>query len=271
MTEQKIIHKLDVIIHAVKKKIGINIDNLKPAFLKRRVLYRMRALEITNYEEYVAKLSTDFEEAQALYSAISINVTKFFRDPNVWNFLRDSAVPELINRPGIMSFSAWSCACASGEEPHSISILLDEVLKPKKLTYQVLATDISEIALNHSKQGQYEKANLVNVSEKQLATYFDTTPEGKFLVKSHIRNKISYQKNDMMKFTSGNFDMIFCRNVLIYYEKSTHQKLYEKFASCLKKNGLLILGQDESMIGTEGHQYFELIDPKQRVYRKISQ
>jgi len=270
LSEQKIIDKLDVIIEAMKKKTGKNFDNLKPSFLERRVLFRMRTLEISNYEEYVQLISFDFDEAQLLYSAISINVTKFFRDPDVWDYLRDTAIPELICRPGMLSFSAWSCACASGEEPHSISILLNEVLAKKRMNYQVLATDISDLALNHSKEGLYVKANLVNVSQNQLNTYFDETPEGKFLVKSQIRNKISYQKGDMMKNSSGTFDIIFCRNVLIYYEKSSHQKLYEKFASSLKRNGLLVLGQDESMIGTEGHIFFELVDPKQRVYRKIS-
>ena len=270
MSTLKIIDKLSPLINSVKSKTGIDISNFKPAFLERRVLYRMRILELDNYADYLNQLSSTIDEAQMLYMALSINVTKFFRDPDVWVFLDNIAIPNLIKDLHPKQISVWSCACASGEEPHSLSILLGEYYKHKQIPYRILATDISQKALDHSKEGVYVDANLIHVSLERLAENFTQTSDGKFQVKLHLRNKITYQKINMMKNISGTFNIIFCRNVLIYYDKQTHEEIFKMFNSKLKKNGLLVLGQDESMIGTNGNKLFELLDPKNRVYKKIS-
>ncbi len=269
MSSLKIVDRLTPLFNSVKSKTGIDISNFKPTFLERRIQYRMRLLELDNYADYLNLLSRDCDEPKLLYLALSINVTKFFRDPPVWVFLDSIAIPELITASNLRSISAWSCACASGEEPHSVSILLDEYYKQKQITYSVLATDISQKAIEHSKKGIYVDANLIHVSPKRLDENFTQISDGKYQVKTSIRNKITYQKIDMVKRMLNTFDIIFCRNVLIYYDKNTHESLFKMFHSKLRPNGLLVLGQDESMIGTKGNQYFELLDPKNRVYKKI--
>ena len=270
MNSLKIIDRLTPLFNSVNSKIGIDISNFKPAFLERRIQYRMRILEVDNYADYLNLLASNYEEAKMLYLALSINVTKFFRDPSVWVFLDNVAIPELIAASKLRHISAWSCACASGEEPHSVSILLDEYYKQKQITYSILATDISQKAIDYSKEGIYVDANLIHVSPERVNENFTKMPDGKFQVKIAIRNKITYQKIDMVKGIPNTFDIIFCRNVLIYYNKDTHESLFKMFHSKLKSNGLLVLGQDESMIGTKGNQYFELLDPKNRVYKKIN-
>lgn len=266
--EQKIIDKLDAAILATKNKPGVALGNLRPAFLERRILFRMRTLRISDYSEYVQLLTTSFDESKLLQSELSINVTKFFRDPYVWDFLQQSVIPGLLTESRVIGISAWSCACASGEEAHSISILLNESLLNSGINYNVFATDISSDAIEHSKNGIYTKDNLVNVSDQRLLKFFEKTPEGKFLVNSQIRNKIKYSQHNMTLLTGHHFDIIFCRNVLIYYSKDIHATLFKTFSKQLKKNGILVLGQDESMIGTDGNELFELLDPKNRVYRK---
>ncbi len=270
MSSLKIVDKLTPLFNSVKSKTGMDISNFKHTFLERRIHYRMRILGVDDYADYLNLLSSNHDEPKMLYMALSINVTKFFRDPSVWDFLDNIAIPELITASNLRSISAWSCACASGEEPHSVSILLDEYYKQKQITYSVFATDISQKAIEHSKEGIYVDANLINVSSERMDENFTKISDGKFQVKIAIRNKITYQKIDMVKGIPKTFDIIFCRNVLIYYDKDTHESLFKMFHSKLKSNGLLVLGQDESMIGTKGNQYFELLDVKNRVYKKIN-
>lgn len=267
--EPKIIHKLDLVINEVKKKTGINIQNFKHAFLERRILYRMRNLGISDYDEYLKLISTSFDEAKSLYAIFSINVTKFFRDPHVWKKLEQDIVPELLNKTRFSPIRAWSCGSASGEESHSISILLNESLHGHRFGYQVYATDISIDAIDHAKKGIYQNENLINVSTQRLNTYFEKSLEGTYQVTPQIGKQIEYEVVDMMKISGKLFDIIFCRNVLIYYNKETHEQIFKKFANVLKKDGILVLGQDESMIGTDGDNFFDLIYPKERIYKKI--
>jgi len=268
--EVKVIHKLDPVFHEVKKKTGISIDNFKPSFLERRINYRMRNLKISNYDEYLKLLATSYDEAKLLYLSLSINVTKFFRDPHVWDKLEQEAVPDFLQTSRFSPVHAWCCASASGEEPHSISILINDSLKGNKIGYRVYASDISEKAINHAKKGIYTKSNLVHVNTERLDKYFKRTADKKFQVTNEISKQIEYEKIDMMKVTGKLFDIVFCRNVLIYYDRDLHEQIFKKFSDVLKKNGLLILGQDESMIGTQGDDYFDLPYPKERIYRKKS-
>ena len=121
------------------------------------------------------------------------------------------------------------------------------------------------------KKDYTEMKNLVNVSAERLNTYFEKTPEGQYQVNSQIGQRIEYEKMDMMKTTRKLFDIVFCRNVLIYYDRDAHEQIFKKFADVLKKDGILVLGQDESMIGTKGNELFDLSYAKERIYRKKSQ
>lgn len=261
--------KLDLIVSEVKKKTGINIEDLKPSFLERRVLYRMRAAGITNFDDYLKTLISDPNEAKTLYASISINVTKFFRDPHVWNKITESVLPSLLTQVRFSSLSAWSCGCASGEEPYSISIMLANFLRHKKLSYHVFATDINPIAIEHAKKGVYNEMNLVNVKDLNKQTYFEKLSEKEFKIKAAYKNQIKFQSLDMLYNTKNQYDLIFCRNVLIYYDKIRHEKIFEKFYNSLKDNGFLILGQDESMIGTKARELFNLVYPRERIYQKL--
>ena len=268
MTELKSIHKLDIIKSEVKKKTGKDIDNLKPTFLERRILYRMRILGIKDHEEYIQKISTSVDEAKSLYVAFSINVTKFFRDPQVWEKLEKEIMPKFLTPVRFSSIHAWSCGSASGEEPHSISMLLKDTLKQKGTSYQVYANDISPEAIARAKKGIYRDVNLVNVNSKRLNDYFNKTSEGQYEVIPEIKNQIEYENIDMMNTKRKHFDIIFCRNVLIYYDKDLHETIFKKFSEMLKKDGILILGQDESMVGTKGSDFFETLHSKERIYQK---
>ena len=267
-TDPKISKHLTKIKLEVKKKTGKSIDEFKPSFLERRILYRMKVIGISNGEEYTKLLSTSWEEAEFLYAAFSINVTKFFRDPHVWNKLEGEIIPKIINESKFNSIYAWSCGSASGEEPHSISIALNDLLKQNNKTYQIYANDINPDAIIRAKKGIYRKANLVNVNNERLTKYFTGDSKGNYQVISKIKNQIKFENVDMMKTSENLFDIIFCRNVLIYYDKDSYEDIYQKFSQSLKEGGILVLGQDESMIGTRGNDFFEIAYSKERIYKK---
>jgi chemotaxis protein methyltransferase CheR len=271
LIESKTSHHIEKIISEIKKKTGKNIQDFKPVFLERRIQYRMRILNITELGEYVELLSNSWNEAQSLYGSFSINVTKFFRDPQVWEKLEKETIPNLIAKSKSSRIKVWSCGSASGEEPHSISIMLDKLLKGSGKDYGIYANDINHDALIRAQKAEYRNANLVNVSNLIINNYFEKISEKFYKVKLNIRNKIQYEEMDLMKTSGRMFDIIFCRNVLIYYDKNSQEDIYRKFSELLRDGGILVLGQDESMIGTKGKEFFELLDPKERIYQKISQ
>lgn len=268
MIESEISFQLESIISEIRKKTGKNIQDFKPVFLERRVQYRMRILNISDLDEYIKLLTSSWNEAEALYSSFSINVTKFFRDPQVWEKLEQETISNLIGNSKTFPIKAWSCGSASGEEPNSISIILRELLKGSGHNYQIYANDINQDAINRAKKGIYRNANLVNVNNQRKRNYFDKISEDQYQIKHEIKNKIEYENIDLMKTYGKVFDIIFCRNVLIYYDKNSQEGIYRKFSESLRDGGVLVLGQDESMIGTRGKEYFELLHPKERIYRK---
>lgn len=259
---------LDKIRTEIKIKTGKNIDDFKPAFLERRILYRMGINGIANFDEYLKLLSTNLEEANNLYLAFSINVTKFFRDPHVWEKLEKEIIPNLINKSKCHTACVWSCGCATGEEPHSVSITLNEVLKSRDVKYEIFANDINLDAISRAKKGIYRDANLVNINTERRVKYFEKLEDDQYQIKSSISDQVKYENIDMMKITKKKFHMIFCRNVLIYYDKHRYKAIFKKFADSLTENGILILGQNESMFDTIGNNLFSTLYPKERIYQK---
>lgn len=271
LIESKTSHHIEKIISEIKKKTGKSIQEFKPVFLERRIQYRMRMLNIPELKEYVELVSSSCNEAESLYSSFSINVTKFFRDPQVWEKLEKETIPNLIEKSKFSTIKIWSCGSASGEEPHSISIMLHELLKGTGKDYRIYANDINNHALIRAEKAVYRNANLVNMSNLKINRYFEKISEEYYQVKLNIRNKIQYEEMDLMKTAGHMFDIIFCRNVLIYYDKNSQESIYKKFSELLIDGGILILGQDESMIGTKGKEFFKILDPKERIYQKIPQ
>ncbi len=270
MIESRTSYYIEKIISEIKKKTGKSIQEFKPVFLERRIQYRMRILNISELKEYFELLSNSWNEAELLYNSFSINVTKFFRDPQVWEKLEKETIPNLIEKLKLSAIKVWSCGSASGEEPHSIAIMLDRLLKGSGHDYRIYANDINHHALIRAQKAEYRNANLVNAGNDIIINYFEKISEEYYKVKDNIRNKIQYEEINLMESSECMFDIIFCRNVLIYYDKKSQEDIYKKFSEALKDGGILIIGQDESMIGTKGKEFFELLDPKERIYQKTS-
>lgn len=188
-------------------------------------------------------LKKDPEQRQRFLDFITINVTEFFRNPEIFreaekeikNMLYSSKEPLKI----------WSAACSIGAEPYSIAIILDKLDSLRK--NNIIATDIDSTILNKAKLGEYTENEIKNVEKQDLDKYFRIVGD-KYIIVDKIKKMITFKKHDLILDSyDNNFDLVICRNVVIYFNQDVKEKIYKKFSQSLKKGGLLFVGATESI------------------------
>lgn len=235
----------DVFKKQVKKLTGLDLNSYKHQ-IHRRVHMLMDRWKITAYEEYFRTIRENDLKLREFLDYLTINVSEFFRNPPKWTELREIILPELIARRGRRQVKIWSAGCATGEEPYSLAILsLEERLSARQ---PVLASDIDAGALALAKKGHYLKRQLLNVPPDLLEKYF--TPEEKetYRVRDEVKGQVAFQRLNLVEdvFDSG-FDLILCRNVVIYFSSETKVLLYNKFLRALSPGGYLLVGSTEQI------------------------
>jgi len=247
----------------------------KKGLLKARLTKYLRKSRYRSLEEYYQCLMNDDtgEEMVHLLDVISTNLTYFFREPKHYDFLRGKALPqvaEICKNLNKRAIRVWSAGCSSGEEAYSLGIVLNEFIGPREgLQIQILATDISTKVLNKASDGIYEKEKLEKIPYDLKSRYFQrgiNKRSGYFRVKPQLRKVISFRRLNLMEpFPPGStFHIIFCRNVMIYFDKHTQARIVEKFYDALEKGGFFFIGHSESL--TNINHAFQYIQPS--VYRK---
>ena len=160
----------------IEHLLHIKCSNYKEDYIKRRLASRMNALNIQNYGAYKRLILSNPEEQEKLRNALTINVTKFFRDPEIFETVKRDVIPEILKKK--QRIRIWSAGCSSGEEPYTYAIILYELgMVNKTLDAKILATDIDLEILKRAKEGVYEKAALVNMNESQIRRYFNLRPD----------------------------------------------------------------------------------------------
>ncbi|MBI1829080.1 MAG: protein-glutamate O-methyltransferase CheR [Thaumarchaeota archaeon] len=263
---------VDPILNLIIKKFslrGLDLQQYKTSFLKRRIDARIRVQGLDSYLQYVSLLDKDPSEYTALFKSISINVTSFFRDKEVFSTFSNEIIPKLLSEKSkSQTIRVWSAGCATGEEAYSLAILLYEKFVKSDLgAFKVYATDISAKAVETAKIGRYTSDSLKNVSNEFLAKYFHVHSNGEYQVHQEIKNYVTFNVGDIAAFPITYLDVIFCRNILIYIEKETQYSILQKFHFSLKTSSYLVLGMDESIRGQQSH-LFKSILPRQRIYQK---
>ena len=254
-----------------QKNRGLDLSYFKPAFLSRRIGVRMKMLNLTSSSQYAQLLNSDTNEIGTLYDSLSINVTKFYRDKHVWQVFSNKIIPNLLkNSKPHETLRIWSCGCATGEEPYSLAIMFNEALKESKIKFKVLATDINSKALEHARRGLYTSDNLKNLDSLYVTKYFKTNHNGTYKIIDKIKNKVSFSIGDITTFPVSYLDVIFCRNLLIYYGKDAQDLIFKKFHTVLKSNRYLVLGMDETLWGHKLQNSFLSLYPRDRIYQKKS-
>ncbi|ENJ9652680.1 protein-glutamate O-methyltransferase CheR [Clostridium botulinum] len=247
----------------VLKDFGINLKAYKQNQLQRRILSLMSRVGVNSVEEYINLLKKNKDQRIKFLDFITINVSEFFRNPEIFDELEKKIKVELLNNtPG--SLKIWSAACSIGAEPYSLSIIMDEISPNKK--HKIIATDLDMTILQRAKEGIYAQAEIKNVKKERLEKYF--TKEGeKYKIKSSIKNVVTFKKHDLILDNyEKDFDLIVCRNVVIYFNQDIKDNIYKKFSESLKKGGLLFVGATESIYNYKDYG-FEKVSTF--IYRKI--
>jgi chemotaxis protein methyltransferase CheR len=263
--------QFDKISQLVYQISGIDLHEGKEELVKARLLKRLRHLKISNFDRYLKYLAHDKNgiEVQAMVDMLTTNKTHFFRESEHLDFLKDEIIPGLSTGP----VRIWSAGCSSGEEPYSIAIILREnIPEIEKRDVRILATDISDRMMDRARQGLYDEDTLKFMPAQFKHKYFKRAESGgvrKYHVAPRLQSMVSFAKLNLMEEwpMSGLFDVIFCRNVMIYFDKPTQEKLVKRFWSMLQDGGYLLVGHSESLTFLT-HDYRYL---KPAVYQKVKQ
>lgn len=241
---------------------GIKLPPAKKAMLESRLGKKVKQLGMNSYKEFLDYIFSDQGKKKELLNVIDLvttNKTDFLREPLHFQFLKDVLLPGYVHKAGLRNIKIWSAACSTGEEPYSLIMALEE-FKRKNIgfEYSLSASDISIRAIQAAHRGIYtlERIDTIPVEWKRL--YFlkskDTTRR-LVRVKPAYRNKITYKRinlvADVYGVTQESMDIIFCRNVLIYFDKATQEQVIRKLTACLKPGGILFLGHSESTMGMD--------------------
>jgi chemotaxis protein methyltransferase CheR len=251
------------------EKTGIDLRNGKEMLVSSRLGKKIRELTFNSFEQYYQHVVDDRSGAALteMIDALTTNYTSFFREPAHFDFLRQTVLPWLQNRDRI---SLWSAACSTGEEPYSLAFCLLETLGQSALSkMRILATDVSTRVLETARRAVYPAARLGEMAPQQLRQYVlrgEQRWRDCYLVKKEVRNAIEFRRVNLMEPFSniGMFPVIFCRNVMIYFDRATQQDLVNRLAACLEPGGYLFVGHSESLSGVE--QPLQYVRPA--VYRK---
>jgi chemotaxis protein methyltransferase CheR len=239
---------LRALVHQVT---GISLAENKRNLVYGRLSRRLRALRLGSFAEYRRLLESDPEGAERVefVNAITTNLTSFFREKHHFEYLREKRLAALSHAKPGQRFRIWSAGCSTGEEPYSIAMTVREVLgENPRVDLKILATDLDSEVLNRARNGVYGADHVKGVSPTLLGKYFDAKA-GKFQVKPTVSRLITFKQLNLMHELPmrGQLDIIFCRNVVIYFDKDTQRRLFQQYARLQRPGDLLFIGHSESL------------------------
>jgi PAS domain S-box-containing protein len=268
----EILTALDKIIILLRDRSGNDFSLYKTSTLQRRIERRMAVHQIDTLDGYLHHLRTNPGEIDLLFKELLIGVTSFFRDPEVWEALRDEVLPALLaQHPGGRALRAWVAACSTGEEAYSLAIVFREALERCKLearfVLQIYATDLDADAIETARKGLYRRNIEADVSAERLSRYFVPVQDDGYCVSKNIREMVVFATQNVLSdppFTK--LDLLTCRNLLIYFSGQLQKKVLPLFHYALNPGGILLLGSAET-VGSYGH-LFRSLHSRARLYTR---
>lgn len=258
-------------------EVGINITPVKKVMLEGRLHKRLRSLGMVSFEEYRDYLFSDegkSSELAFMIDEVTTNKTDFFREPAHFQFLTSHVLPALFKSEKYTAsnrLTIWSAGCSSGEEPYTIAMVVkDHMADNGERPFQVIATDISRRMLDKGCKAVYEIEKTIpipNPIKKKFLLRSKNPAVGVVRIAPEIRSCVAFRRLNFMDYDFGfreQIDVIFCRNVIIYFDKMVQEKLLNKFCQCMKKGGFIFMGHSETLFGME--LPLEQVSPT--VYRK---
>ncbi len=261
---------------AVRKTLyelaGISLNDGKSDLVYGRLARRLRSLRMTSFSEYLGYIHSASGEDEIVHfiNALTTNLTAFFREPHHFEFLTDTALPEtMLRHRSDHRIRLWSAGCSTGEEPYSIAMILSESpLLGSPWNTRLLATDLDSNVVATAREGRYAEQRIAGLTRARSKKWFHTLPGGKDVqVKSTLQDVITFKQLNLMHDwpMHGPFDIIFCRNVVIYFDKPTQKQLFDRYADILVDGGYLFLGHSETMHKLSDR--FKLVG--KTIYRKV--
>ena len=262
---------INKIIILLREQSGHDFSLYKMNTLYRRIERRKSIHQINKIQDYVVFLRQNPGEIRILFKELLIGVTSFFRDPSVWDELRDTILPSLVKElPNGHILRAWVPACSTGEEAYSLAIIFKEALEKvdsqKNLSLQIFATDLDQDAIDKARKGFFPFSIEAEVSPERIRKFFTKEPNG-FRVNNTIREMVIFAPQNVIKdppFTR--IDILTCRNMLIYMETVLQRKLLALFKYSLNMGGIMVLGSAETL--GQQHEHFQEINPKLKIFKR---
>ncbi|RUT36084.1 protein-glutamate O-methyltransferase CheR [Paenibacillus zeisoli] len=231
-------------IQSVKQHTGIDLAQYKEAQMKRRLTTLRTKNGHSTFSSFFSAMMADKKLFYEFLDKMTINVSEFWRNPNRWEVLRDKIIPELVASRSRLK--VWSAACSTGEEPYTISMILSD-LGLLQSSY-LLASDIDEGALAKANEGLYLERSLKDVPEEVSRRYFKPEGSAMYRIDDKLKKAVTFKKQNLLldRFEED-FDLIVCRNVMIYFTEEAKSALYTKFANALRPGGILFVGSTEQI------------------------
>ena len=229
---------------SVLQLTGIDLNAYKENQMKRRIDSLIQRSKLHGYQEYIRVLRLDNEKLEEFKGYITINVSEFFRNAEQWVTLNEKILPMIKREDGI---KVWSAACSTGDEPYSATMLLAEHYPLSKI--KILATDIDKQVLHKARSGLYSDKSLKGLPAQMRLKYFEPKGDGIFEISGDIRKCVNFREHDLLNSSYPmDFDLIICRNVLIYFTDEAKTAVFKRFSSSLKNDGILFLGSTEQIL-----------------------
>lgn len=255
------------------KKTKINLALYKENQMKRRIeTFIAQEIGDVDYKSFIERLDKDVDLLNRFKDRITINVTEFYRNPNMWDNLRANVIPYLLKTSKKKKLNIWSAGCSTGEEPYSLAMLLEDEFS--HVEWKILATDLDELVLKKCKSGRYSLYQVDTLDEKKKKKYFKEVPSSQishsegflssekvFEISPELRKNIEFKQHNLLedKFPSD-VDLILCRNVVIYFTEDTKSELYQRFSNSLRQDGILVIGNTEHIVDYRNKGFEKMAD-----------
>lgn len=256
------------LVQYIGQTLDIQCRNYKEDYIQRRLLSRMRSTGTSSYADYLEYLKTSAPEPEILRKALTINVTEFFRDQEMYEFLKDVIFPDLFRQR--KRIRIWCAGCSTGEEPYSIAMILSEILSGNRdLSARIYATDIDRVVLARAEEGIYPRKAMIKLSPSQVHNHFTPLSDDTCQVRPHLKELIRFCTHDLMSGTpiARRLDLITCRNVTIYFTETQKDNLARSFHDALVTEGYYVMGRTECL-GRRVEHLFTLKNSVEKIFVK---
>ncbi len=289
MTAEQDERAFKALTEQISRARGFSCEAYKSKCLRRRIAVRMRARGVHTFGDYGRLLDQDAHEYDLLLDALTINVTQFYRNAETWDALAWTHLPALWRAAG-GCVRAWSAGCASGEEPYTVAVVLAEAARAaggeqergegeggasqSLHRVRVDATDVDRVSLEKTRAAAWPAGAFTEMPPALVRRYFSEGPPGApppplRRAVPELQRLVRVLKHDLVREAPPDppYDLIVCRNVVIYFDRPTQEKLFTRFTEALRPGGLLVLGKVETLLGS-ARERLELLDPRERIYRR---